>query len=172
MLGVFFHLNAEVATRIGISPPALNGVNMGLIRYLRRRLHIQQLNDVCDSIHQITDQCLKEICSNSGIQAKLDQTIAGQQELLKGAVEAASAKLEQISALQLKVNDTEFSRRSQILFADNRYWEDNFYKSIKGIDIEEKYDRLVNGLSDADRSVVDSITQTSQFQNELKHCFI
>ena len=232
MLGVFFHLNAEVATRIGISPPALNGVNMGLIRYLRRRLHIQQLNDVCDSIHQITDQCLKEICSNSGIQAKLDQTIqtqkslrdtgeaillkaeqaagyqqltkktdhtiamqeqlgqkvdqtiAGQQELLnradnakvlqqelgkkvdqtlsgqqllKGAVEAASAKLEQISALQLKVNDTEFSRRSQILFADNRYWEDNFYKSIKGIDIEEKYDRLVNGLSDADRSVVDSI---------------
>ena len=39
---------------------------MGLIRYLRRRLHIQQVNDVCDSTHQIVDKCLKEICSNGG----------------------------------------------------------------------------------------------------------
>ena len=39
---------------------------MGLIRYLRRRLHIQQVNDVCDSTHQIVDKCLKEICSDGG----------------------------------------------------------------------------------------------------------
>ena len=68
---------------------------MGLIRYLRRRLHIQQVNDVCDSTHQIVDKCLKEICSNGGgIQAKLDQTIQIQKSL-KETGEAILQKAEQ-----------------------------------------------------------------------------
>ena len=223
---------------------------MGLIRYLRRRLHIQQVNDVCDSTHQIVDQCLNEVCAKGGeLQFKLDQAIhtqkslkatgdaillradrnykecqqqlrdlgkstaakidgvlgkqqqrlselrdeisskvdqiragqqelgkkadqaiAGQQELgkkadqaiagqqeLKGTLDIACAKLDQVSMIQNCVNKTEFSRRSEILFSSNRYWEDTFYNSIKEIDLEEKYDRLVNGLSEVDRTIVDSI---------------
>lgn len=295
------------------------GVNMGLIRYLRRRLHIQQVNDVCDSTHQIVDKCLKEICSNGGggIQAKLDQTIqiqknlketgeailqkaeqnteyqqlkdqcvsaqnkiddavrsqrqllllgdeissksdqaltlqqdlsrkadqsfaqqkefekktdqviAGQQDLKKKAEQslaqqqelvkksdqalavqqelkkkaeqaatlqlelgkksdqtatvqqdivkkadqvlagqkllndsavAAQSKLDQISAGQKQcVNEIEFSRMSRTMFSSFRYWEDNFYNAIKGTDIEERYDRLVSGLSNEDKTTVDSM---------------
>lgn len=294
------------------------GVNMGLIRYLRRRLHIQQVNDVCDSTHQIVDKCLKEICSNGGgIQAKLDQTIqiqknlketgeailqkaeqnteyqqlkdqcasaqnkiddavrsqrqllllgdeissksdqaltlqqdlsrkadqsfaqqkefekktdqviAGQQDLKKKAEQslaqqqelvkksdqalavqqelkkkaeqaatlqlelgkksdqtatvqqdivkkadqvlagqkllndsavAAQSKLDQISAGQKQcVNEIEFSRMSRTIFSSFRYWEDNFYNAIKGTDIEERYDRLVSGLSNEDKTTVDSM---------------
>ncbi len=292
---------------------------MGLIRYLRRRLHIQQVNDVCDSTHQIVDKCLKEICSNGGggIQAKLDQTIqiqknlketgeailqkaeqnteyqqlkdqcvsaqnkiddavrsqrqllllgdeissksdqaltlqqdlsrkadqsfaqqkefekktdqviAGQQDLKKKAEQslaqqqelvkksdqalavqqelkkkaeqaatlqlelgkksdqtatvqqdivkkadqvlagqkllndsavAAQSKLDQISAGQKQcVNEIEFSRMSRTMFSSFRYWEDNFYNAIKGTDIEERYDRLVSGLSNEDKTTVDSM---------------
>lgn len=294
---------------------------MGLIRYLRRRLHIQQVNDVCDSTHQIVDKCLKEICSNGGgIQAKLDQTIqiqkslketgeailmkaeqnteyqklrdqcasaqnkiddaargqrqllalgdeissksdqalavqqdlkkkaeqaaalrqdlvkkadeslavqhdlvkktdqamaaqqdlkkksdqtaAVQQELVKktdqslgvqqelakktdqvlsvqkqlnDSCTAAQAKIDQISAGQKQsVNETEFSRMSRTLFAGFRYWEDNFYNAVKGTDIEERYDRLVSGLSDDDRTMVDSMIGRIQHLCEKgdKTCYL
>ena len=294
---------------------------MGLIRYLRRRLHIQQVNDVCDSTHQIVDKCLKEICSNGGgIQAKLDQTIqiqkslketgeailmkadqnteyqklrdqcasaqnkiddaargqrqllalgdeissksdqalavqqdlkkkaeqaaalrqdlvkkadeslavqrdlvkkadqtmaaqqdlkkksdqtaAVQQELVKktdqslgvqqelakktdqvlfvqkqlnDSCTAAQTKIDQISAGQKQsVNETEFSRMSRTLFAGFRYWEDNFYNAIKGTDIEERYDRLVSGLSDDDRTMVDSMIGRIQHLCEKgdKTCYL
>ena len=269
------------------------GVYMGLIRYLRRRLHIQQVNDVCDSTHQIVDKCLKEICSNGGgIQAKLDQTIqiqkslketgeailmkadqnteyqklrdqcasaqnkiddaarsqrqllalgdeissksdqslavqqdlvkkadqsmAAQQDLKKKAEQtvavqqelvkktdqslgvqqelakktdqvlsvqkqlndsctAAQAKIDQISAGQKQtVNETEFSRMSRTLFAGFRYWEDNFYNAVKGTDIEERYDRLVSGLSDDDRTMVDSMIGRIQHLCEKgdKTCYL
>ena len=293
---------------------------MGLIRYLRRRLHIQQVNDVCDSTHQIVDKCLKEICSDGGVQAKLDQTIqiqkslketseailqkaeqnteylqlkdqcasaqgkiddavrsqrqlrvlgdeisskadkaiAWQQELvnkadqaaalqqelgkkadkalsvqnelknkadqtaalqqefgkkaeqvlaglsnlqkksdqftavqqeldkktdkaiarqqeLNGKTDAAKAQLDQIYSLQKKCADeTEFSRRSEVLFSANRFWEDTFYKAIKGIDLEERYDRLINGLSETDRTTVDSIIGRIQHlcENGDTACFL
>ncbi len=220
------------------------GVKMGLIRYLRRRLHIQQVNDVCDSTHQIVDKCLKEICSNgggiqakldqtiqiqkslketgeailqkvennteyqklhdqvAGIQAKADQAIAGQQELLKKTsltlsaqqeftkkadqvlsgqeqlsetVAAAQPLLDQISAKQKHCgNETEFARMSRTLFANFRYWEDSFYNAINGTDIEERYDRLVSGLSDNDRTIIDTMIGRIQHLCEKgdKTCYL
>ena len=123
---------------------------MGLYRYLRRKLGTQYLKTICEDTQIKTSQCLNEICtSGGGIQAKLDQCLKGQQQL---------SKLEQLSAFQQQsLNETEYSKRSRVLFDCFRYWEDHFYDAIKGADIEERYDRLVSGLSEADRSTVESI---------------
>ena len=267
---------------------------MGLIRYLRRRLHIDNLKITCESTHQIASQCLEKICSNGGgIQTKLDQTIqiqkslketgeallmkaeentecrqklnaleqiaqakidqalqsqqqlrelgdavsskadqaiarqqelinktdqvlSGQQDLgnktdqvlsaqqdltkkadqsaavhqelvkkadqvlagqaqLNETVTAAQSRLDQVSASQNQcVNETEFSRMSRTLFAGFRYWEENFYNAIKGTDIEERYDRLVSGLSDKDVTIVESMIGRIQhlFENGDTSCYL
>jgi len=102
---------------------------------------------------------------------KADQAIAGQHELVQKtdqlisvyqqlqATEAGTQeKLDQFSVSQKKCgNETEFARMSRTMFASFRYWEDNFYNAVKGIDIEERYDRLTSGLSDEDRTLVDTM---------------
>lgn len=88
---------------------------------------------------------------------KADQVLAGQ-KLLNDSAVAAQSKLDQISAGQKQcVNEIEFSRMSRTMFSSFRYWEDNFYNAIKGTDIEERYDRLVSGLSNEDKTTVDSM---------------
>ena len=88
---------------------------------------------------------------------KLDQAVSGQKQLAERGG-ALQAKLDQLAASQKQcANEIEFARMSRTLFAGFRYWEDNFYNAIKGTDIEEKYDRLVSGLSDEERTKVDTI---------------
>ena len=122
------------------------------------------------------------------LKKKADQTAAGLQDLAKKADQAqagqkqlndscaaAQVKIDQISAWQTQcVNETEFSRMSRTLFAGFRYWEDNFYNAVKGTDIEERYDRLVSGLSDDDRTMVDSMIGRIQHLCEKgdKTCYL
>ena len=116
----------------------------------------------------------KVLSSQQELMKKADQALAGQLELKEFGNGTADA-LEKITAnQQLLINETEFSRRSRTLFAANRFWEDNFYKAIKGIDIEEKYDRLTSGLSDDDRAKVELIISRIQHLCEEgdKTCYL
>ena len=134
---------------------------MGLYRYLRRKLGTQYLKVICEDTQTKTSQCLSKICiSGGGIQDKLDQCLKNQQQLS--------------AALQQSITETEYSRRSRVLFDGFRYWEDHFYDAIKGTDIEERYDKLVSGLSDADRSTVESIIGRVQHLCEQgdKTCYL
>lgn len=189
---------------------------MGLYRYLRKKLNTQQLRETCESTHELTDKCLKEICANGGVQTKLDQAvqnelqlkeigegllakadqaieaqhqfrelgdslssktdqaISGQKELRETG-SAVSAKLDQVSAgVRDFANEIDFSRRSRILFSGFRYWEENFYNAIKGTDIEERYDRLVSGLSEKDIEIVESMIGRIQhlFENGDTTCYL
>lgn len=128
------------------------------------------------------------IAAQQDLKKKSDQTAAFQQELVKktdqvlsgqkqlnDSCSAAQAKIDQISAGQKQsANETEFSRMSRTLFAGFRYWEDNFYNAVKGTDIEERYDRLVSGLSDDDRTMVDSMIGRIQHLCEKgdKTCYL
>ena len=130
------------------------GVNMGLFRYLRRKLCTQQLKEICEASLSKADQT---IACQQELGKKADQTIACQQEL-KTIGTGISSKADQVlAASQQCANETEFSRRSRTLFAGFRYWEENFYNTIRGTDIEEKYDRLVSGLSEKDSGIVASM---------------
>lgn len=217
----------------------LSGADMGLYRYLRRKLNTntQQLRETCESTHEMVDKCLKEICADNGIKSKLeqalldeqglkevgdaislkleqsvagqqqlmamaestndkadqviqnqlklkelsdclsskaDQTLMGQNDLMKTGA-AASAKLDQISVgLQQCTNEIEFSRRSKILFSGFHYWEENFYNAIKGTDIEERYDKLVSGMSDKDITIVESMIARIQhfFETGDTTCYL
>ena len=134
---------------------------MGLYRYLRRKLNTQQIKEIAEAILSKSDyaiagqQDLKAI--GAGISSKADQAIAGQQDL-KAIGAGISSKADQVlAASQQCANETEFSRRSRAVFAGFRYWEENFYNAIKGTDIEERYDRLVSGLSDEDITLIESM---------------
>ena len=159
----------------------------------------QQLKEACSGISLRIDQAIQkqlELGNKTDQslaalqeQKKLsDQAIAAQQEVCKKAdlalsgqklhnetAAAAKVRLDQIAAGQKQcVNETEFARMSRTLFAEFRYWEDNFYNAIKGIDIEEKYDRLVSGLEDEERIKVDAIIGRIQYLCEKgdKTCFL
>ena len=119
---------------------------------------------------------------------KADQALVVQQELVKKTEQAltcqkklnesngiAQNKFEQILVNQKHcVNETEFARMSRTLFSSFRYWEDNFYNAISGTDIEERYDRLVSGLSAEDRTKVDSMIGRIQHLCEKgeKTCYL
>ena len=114
-------------------------------------------------------------------QAKIDQALQSQQQL-RELGDAVSSKADQAIARQQElinktdqcVNETEFSRMSRTLFAGFRYWEENFYNAIKGTDIEERYDRLVSGLSDKDVTIVESMIGRIQhlFENGDTSCYL
>ena len=117
----------------------------------------------------IAGQQLKEIADSTAVKAekilngqreiinKSDQVLAGQQGL-KQTGDDTKSRLEQINTTQKQcVNELEFTRMSRTLFAGFNYWENNFYNAIKGTDIEERYDRLVRGLTDIERTKVDTI---------------
>ena len=109
---------------------------MGLYRYLRRKLNIQHIKEICEDTQNKTTKCLSGICaSGGGIQTRLDTLLTQQRQCL---------------------SETESSRISRSVFL-GPCWEDNFYSAIRGTDIEERYDRLVNGLSEKDTKTVETI---------------
>ena len=72
------------------------GTIMGLYRYLRRKLNIQQLKLICEQTQIKTDQCVNEMCvMGGGIQSKLDQCLKGQQ-LIESELRTVLSSLEEI----------------------------------------------------------------------------
>lgn len=138
----------------------------------------QKVMELTGSTEGKTDQLiqsqlqLKEI--SDGISSKADQVLTGQTELRERGA-ADRAKLDQIAlGLQQGTNEIEFSRRSRLLFSDFHYWEENFYKAIKGVDIEERYDSLIGGLSEKDVKLVESIIGRIQhfFEHGDTNCYL
>ena len=128
---------------------------------------LEKAGQIIESQRQLTEL-------GDSLSAKADQAIAGQQELRETG-SSLSAKLDQASAgIRDFANEIEFSRRSRILFVGFRYWEENFYNAIKGTDIEERYDRLVSGLSEKDISTVESMISRIQhlFENGDTTCYL
>lgn len=124
-----------------------------------------------DQVIQSQQQLKETACS---ISSKFEQAIAVQQKI-KETGEIAKTKLDQISTnIQQFSDEIEFSRRSRSLFAGFRYWEENFYNAIKGNDIGERYDRLIDGLSDEDVRLIQSMIGRIQhlFENGDTTCYL
>lgn len=131
----------------------------------------QQLRSVIDGASAKADRVLN---GHQEILKKSDQALSGQKQLKEISL-AAQTKLDQLTAIQTQsFNEIEFTRMSRTLFVSFRYWEDNFYNAIKGTDIEERYDRLVSGLSDEDRTTVDSMLGRIQHlcENGDRTCYL
>ena len=138
----------------------------------------QDLKKKSDQTAAVQQELVKKTDQSLGVQQELakkaEKSLESLQQL-KSAGATIQKKLDQQSDSQRRsANETEFARMSRTLFAEYRYWEDNFYNAIKGIDIEEKYDRLVSGLGDEERTKIDAIIGRIQYLCEKgdKTCFL
>lgn len=122
---------------------------MGLIRYLRRRLHIQQLNDVCDSTYQVADQCLKEMKAlGNAITSKIDQSVALQQDLNKKSDQAvAGQKLLEEKASQALAVHQDLNKKADHMATEQQELKQKIDLAIAGRqELEKRLDLALSGV--------------------------